>query len=175
MPQLTDLIGFLDRLLETSAFRDYGPNGVQVPGRTEVQTIVTGVSAHAELFDRAAAEGADLVLVHHGLFWRGGGVEIAPALHRRLKILFDNDMALAAYHLPLDGHPEHGNNALIADGLGCEEREPFAVHEGEAIGGRARFPGDGVGAADLVDRVRALTGRDPLHLEGGPDPVRSIG
>jgi dinuclear metal center YbgI/SA1388 family protein len=175
MAQLRDLITHLDGLLRVTAFADYGPNGLQVPGRDEVDTVVTGVSANGELIDRAAEEDAGLLLVHHGLFWRGQPLEIGPAMHRRLRVLFDHDMALAAYHLPLDGHPEHGNNALIAEGLGCEEREPFAVHEGEAIGVRARFAGDGLGAGELIDRVRSLTGREPLHIEAGPDPVRSIG
>jgi dinuclear metal center YbgI/SA1388 family protein len=176
VPQLADLIGFLDRLLEASAFRDYGPNGLQVPSRTAVQTVVTGVSAHAELFERAAAEDADLVLVHHGLFWRGAPLEITPAMHRRLKILFDRDMALAAYHLPLDGHPEHGNNALIAAGLDAHQREPFAFHDGRAIGVRARFPGDGLTLDELVGRVRTLVGgREPVVVAGGPERVRTLG
>lgn len=176
MPPLTDLIGHLDRLLEASAFRDYGPNGLQVPGRTDVQTIVTGVSAHAALFERAAAEGADLVLVHHGLFWKGGPLEITRAQYRRLRILFEHDMALAAYHLPLDGHPEHGNNALIAEGLGAGEREPFAFHDGRAIGVRARFAGDGLALGELVGRVRELVGgREPVVIPAGPERVRTLG
>jgi dinuclear metal center YbgI/SA1388 family protein len=175
MAAIKDLIAHLDDLLRPSAFADYGPNGLQVPGPDEVHTVVTGVSAHAELFERAAAHDAGLVLVHHGLFWRGQPLEIGPAMHRRLKLLFDNDMALAAYHLPLDGHPEHGNNALIAEGLGCEERAPFALSGGEPIGVRARFPGDGISATELIERVTALTGREPLHVAAGPERVRTIG
>src|SRR4051812_5119319 len=98
MPVLTEITEHLDRLLDAPAFRDYGPNGLQVPNRGDVQTVVTGVSAHAELFERAAAEGADLVLVHHGLFWRGQPLEVTPVMYRRLRLLFDHDMALAAYH-----------------------------------------------------------------------------
>jgi dinuclear metal center YbgI/SA1388 family protein len=176
LPALTDLIGYLDRLLETSAFRDYGPNGLQVPGRTAIQTVVTGVSAHADLFERAAAEGADLVLVHHGLFWRGQPLEVTPAMHRRLKVLFDHDMALAAYHLPLDAHPEHGNNALIAQGLGGEDPQPFADHESRPIGVRVRFGGDGLTLDELLARVRELVGgREPIVVAGGPDRVRGLG
>jgi dinuclear metal center YbgI/SA1388 family protein len=176
MPRLTDLIGYLDRILEASAFRDYGPNGLQVPGGSDVQTVVTGVSAHAELFERAAAEGADLVLVHHGLFWKGQPLEVTPAMHRRLRILFEHDMALAAYHLPLDGHPQHGNNALIAEGLGATAREPFAPHEGRAIGVLARFGGDGLALGELVERVRALVGgREPVVIPAGPERVRTLG
>ena len=102
MPVLTELIDHLDRLLAIDAFPDYCPNGLQVPGRTEIHTVVTGVSAHGELLRRAVEEGADLVVVHHGLFWRGDPLGLTPALYRRQKILLDADVALAAYHLPLD-------------------------------------------------------------------------
>ena len=135
MAQLRDLITHLDGLLRVTAFADYGPNGLQVPGRDEVDTVVTGVSAHVELLDRAAEEDAGLLLVHHGLFWRGQPLEIGPAMHRRLRVLFDHDMALAAYHLPLDGHPEHGNNALLADALGCVAKEPCFAHDGRPLHG----------------------------------------
>jgi dinuclear metal center YbgI/SA1388 family protein len=172
---LANLIAHLDRLLEPERFSDYGPNGLQVPGPDEVQTVVTGVSASVALFDQAADEGAQLVLVHHGLFWKGGPQHIDRALYRRLRPLFTRDLALAAYHLPLDGHPVVGNNALIAQGLGGEGIEPFAFHDGVPIGVSTRFPGDGIPTADLVSRVRDLTGREPLHLPFGPERVRSIG
>src|SRR3954453_14142182 len=115
-----DLIGYLDDLLEPGVFDDYGPNGLQVPGRETVATVVTGVSAGIDLFERAAAEGADLVLVHHGLFWKGPPQPPEEPPKRRLQLLFDHDMSLAAYHLPLDAHLEVGNNALLAAGLGAE-------------------------------------------------------
>jgi dinuclear metal center YbgI/SA1388 family protein len=172
---LKTLLAFLDELLEPAAFTDYGPNGLQVPGPVEVRTVVTGVSASAELFERAAAHGADLVLVHHGLFWSGAPLALTPSSKRRLQLLFDHDMALAAYHLPLDANPEIGNNALIAAGLGCAEREPFAWHGGLPIGVSGRFAGDGIDAGELLDRVRELTGRDPLAFLDGPPRVRSIG
>src|ERR1700710_401039 len=117
-----DLIAFLDELLEPSRYDDFGPNGLQVPGPDEVALVVTGVSAHVALLEQAAEAGAGLVLVHHGLFWRGMPQQITPSLHRRLLPLYRHGMALAAYHLPLDGHPEHGNNALLAEALGCTER-----------------------------------------------------
>ena len=129
--------------------------GLQVPGPARVQTVVTGVSASAELFERAAEREADLVLVHHGLFWNGAPLALTASSKRRLQLLFDHDMALAAYHLPLDGHPEVGNNALIAAGLGCASHEPFALHPGAAIGVAGRFDGDGITAAELVARVGA--------------------
>jgi len=170
-----EVIAFLDELLEPERFDDYGPNGLQVPGASEVATVATGVSANVELFERAAEAGADLVLVHHGLFWRGMPMHITPSLHRRLAPLFAHDMALAAYHLPLDGHPEHGNNALLAQGLGCAATEPFAAHRGTPIGVAGTFPGDGIVLAELVRRVTELTGREPLVLPEGAEPIRRIG
>ena len=158
MASLRDLIDHLDALLEPASFADYGPNGLQVPGREEVEVVVTGVSATAELFERAAQAGADLVLTHHGLFWEGSPRALDRPARRRLKLLFDAEMSLAAYHLPLDGHPEVGNNALIAAGLGCESWGPFALHRGRAIGVAGRFPGAGISREDLVARVRELGG-----------------
>jgi dinuclear metal center YbgI/SA1388 family protein len=170
-----EVIAFLDELLEPERFDDYGPNGLQVPGGPEVATVVTGVSAHVELLERAADAGADLVLVHHGLFWRGMPMEITPSMHRRLSPLFAHGMALAAYHLPLDGHPEHGNNALLAEGLGCIATEPFALLHGTAIGVAGTFGGDGISVDELIERVTLLTDREPLALREGPDRVHRIG
>lgn len=175
MPSLSELIAHLDALLEIDAFQDYGPNGLQVPGRSEVQTVVTGVSADAELLERAAAEEADLVLVHHGLFWRGDPQAITPVLHRRLKLLYGHEMALAAYHLPLDAHPEHGNNALLAQRLEGQDPQPFAEHGGRPIGVRVRFGGDGLTLEELAERVtRAVGGREPLVVDGGFTAARRI-
>jgi dinuclear metal center YbgI/SA1388 family protein len=172
---LLNLLTYLNDLLSPDSFSDYGPNGLQVPGPERVETVVTGVSASAELFERAAEHDADLVLVHHGIFWDRAPLALTPSSKRRLQLLFDNGMALAAYHLPLDGHPEVGNNALIAEGLGCASREPFAIHKGMPIGIAARFAGDGVSAGELVARVRTLTEREPLAFLAGPERVRSIG
>ena len=137
--------------------------------------MATGVTASVELFERAAREDAQLVVVHHGLFWKGMAQHVDQALYRRLRPLFLNDIALAAYHLPLDAHPEVGNNALLARALGCEEPQPFAEHDGQPIGVAARFPGDGIDAEELADRVRRATSREPLHLAYGPARVRTIG
>src|SRR5918912_2028782 len=134
MTPLQTIIDHLGSLLDPSAFDDYGPNGLQVPGREDVETVVTGVSANAELFARAREEGADLVLVHHGLFWAGPPRSLDRAAKRRLQLLFDADMSLVAYHLPLDGHAEHGNNALLADAIGCPSSEPFGAHKRATIG-----------------------------------------
>ena len=165
---INDLIGHLDALLNPSAFDDYGPNGLQVPGNDAISTVVTGVSASSELFELAAEHDADLVLVHHGLFWGATG-PVDARLKRRLKLLFEHDMALAAYHLPLDAHPLVGNNALLAQAIGATEPEPFA-----GIGVRARLPA--ISPEELRARVREATGgREPLAFLAGPDPVQTIG
>jgi dinuclear metal center YbgI/SA1388 family protein len=169
-----DIIGFLDDLLDTAAYDDYGPNGLQVPGKSEIQTIVSGVSANAELFERAHTERADLVLVHHGLFWAGPPRALDHASKRRLQLLFEADLALAAYHLPLDGHLEVGNNALLAAALGAQDVEPFAAHKATTIGVRARFSGGGISPTELVARAAAATQRAPLAFTDGPHPVRTI-
>jgi len=174
MASLQPLIDHLDGLLDPSAFEDYGPNGLQVPGSPEVHTVVTGVSAHGPLLERAAAAGADLVLVHHGLFWRGDPLHVYPILHRRLKLLYAHDMALAAYHLPLDAHLEHGNNALLAQALGLDARTRFAD-----IGVSGTLPGDGLDPAAFAALLRdAVGGREPLYLPagaGGSAMIRSVG
>jgi dinuclear metal center YbgI/SA1388 family protein len=173
--RLVDIVQELDGLLEPERFADYCPNGLQVPGAEHVTTVATGVSAHVELFERARAEGAELVLAHHGLFWGSGPGPIDAALARRLRILFANDMSLLAYHLPLDAHPVVGNNALLARALGAERSEPFAPHRGEPIGCIAELPGDGVPIAELLARVRDATTREPLVFDGGPPLVRRLG
>jgi dinuclear metal center YbgI/SA1388 family protein len=172
-----ELIAEADRLLEPARFSDYCPNGLQVPGRDEVSKLVTGVSANLELFERASEEGADLILVHHGLFWGSGPSSIDPAMKRRLKVLFDGEIALAAYHLPLDAHNELGNNAVLARALGAERLTPFAPHEGEPIGCLARVADGGipaVGASGLIARVTEVVGQEPLCFANGPETVRTL-
>jgi len=172
---LYQILDHLESLLAPSRFDDYGPNGLQVPGRETVETIATGVSANAELFERARAEDADLVLVHHGLLWAGPPRALDRAAKRRLQLLFDADMSLVAYHLPLDGHLQHGNNALLAAAIGCEGWEPFGAHKGATIGVAGRLPGQGVAPDDLVARVRDATGRQPLAFTDGAERVRTVG
>lgn len=171
---LSETIVELDRLLEPARFSDYCPNGLQVPGCARVERVATGVSASAELLERAAALKADLLIVHHGLFWGSRPTAIDARMKRRLKLLFDGDMSLAAYHLPLDAHPRLGNNALIARALGADTLVPFALHEGEPIGFIARFSGDGLNASALFARVAKLTVRTPLVFDAGPRRVRSV-
>jgi dinuclear metal center YbgI/SA1388 family protein len=171
---LHEAIAELDRLLEPDRFKDYCPNGLQVPGREQITKLATGVSASAELFERASATQADLLIVHHGIFWGPRPARIDLPMKRRLKLLFDADMSLAAYHLPLDAHPEMGNNALIAQALGADTLDPFALHEGEPIGCIAHFPNGGIEPSALFAQVAELTARTPLVFEGGPSQIRSL-
>jgi dinuclear metal center YbgI/SA1388 family protein len=175
MALISDIIRTLDELLSPADFRDLGPNGLQVPGASEVSRVVTAVSARRELSERAVELGAQLVLVHHGLFWDFQPTGLTPLLAERLRPLFKHDINLAAYHLPLDAHPLYGNNALLARELGCIEPQPFGMYKGTAIGVRGRFEGDGLTRARLHDRVQAATGREPLLLGAGPARIRTIG
>ena len=169
MIHIDELISEADSLLTPQSFEDYGPNGLQVPNSRQVDTIATSVSASAYVFEQAAEQGAQAVFVHHGLWWRGMPQHIDRPLYGRLKPLFDHDIALAAYHLPLDAHPEIGNNVLLANGLDLTDVERFAD-----LGFGGRLPGDGLPKAELVARVREVTGREPLHLDFGPDVVRTL-
>jgi dinuclear metal center YbgI/SA1388 family protein len=175
MTRITSIISALDELLNVSTFDDLGPNGLQVPGPADVSRVVTGVSAQRPLIERAVEEGAQLVLVHHGLFWDFLPTGLSPVLAERLRPLFKHDVALAGYHLPLDAHAELGNNAILADRLGCERHEPFGTYKGQAIGRAGTFPGDGIPAAELFERVREVTARVPTVFDGGPERVRRIG
>jgi dinuclear metal center YbgI/SA1388 family protein len=169
------IIAYLDELLDSAAWQDYGPNGLQVPGARDVTKVVTAVSAHQELFERAARAGAQLVLAHHGIFWGGPLGPVDEQMKRRLQTLFDADVSLAAYHLPLDGHPEHGNNALICERLGFTRAEQFAVHGGRAIGQVGRLD-SAIPVGELLDRCADVFARaDVLHFPGGPGEVASIG
>jgi len=170
------IIEFLDALLDAPAFDDYGPNGLQVPGADEVRKVVTAVSAHQELFERAAAGRAQMVLCHHGIFWGSGFGPIDARMKRRLKTLFDADLSLAAYHLPLDAHGAVGNNAMIARALGFEPTAPFAETRGRAIGWIAEAVLDPLPVDDLLARCRETFERDDvLHFPGGPERVTTLG
>ncbi len=182
MPATTsEILAELDAILDPKRFDDYCVNGLQVPGPDQVQTIATGVSAHAELFELAAREQAQLLLVHHGLFWGAGVTAIDPLLKHRLQLLFDAGIALAAYHLPLDAHPQLGNNALLARALGANdttgdgaELTPFALHRGQPIGFVATLPDDGLPAEALFARVAEITTPNPLIFSAGPPRIRRL-
>ena len=160
-----ELLAYADALLEIGRFRDAQPNGAQVLGSREVARIACGVSSNRELLERARDTGAELVLVHHGLFWRTEPQLVDARMRGRLQALFDADMTLASYHLPLDAHPALGNNAQLAQRLGVTVDRPF---EEIGVGGSLAQP---LSLSDLVARVRELADREPLVLRGGPDTV----
>ena len=167
MADRDEILDFAHAYLDLDAYPDYGPMGMQVPGSREVSKIVCAVSSSLELFERAAAAGADLILVHHGLFWDGDPRALDEARKTRLKTLFDADITLAAYHLALDAHPEIGNNALLARELGIHPERRFAEL---GFGGRLLEPVDAEGFAE---RVRQAVGQDPLVFANGPATIES--
>jgi len=175
MARLDEMIDWLDELLEPQAYADYCPNGLQLPGPQELSCVVTGVSAGLELFERARDAGAGLVIVHHGLFWGSGPQAIDDATFRRIRLLIESEIALAAYHLPLDGHPTVGNNALLAESVGAVDAVPFALHEGMPVGVAASLAG-GIARDELVERITEATGgREPLVFASGPERVERVG
>lgn len=169
-----ELIAYLDALMEPSAFKDFGPNGLQVPGRERVSTVVTGVSAHGALIERALDLDADLLLVHHGLLWDFQSRRVSRRMARRLKLVLAADLNVAMYHLPLDAHPTLGNNALIADALGAgPEREAFGPRRGRPLGLVARLA-EPASIEWLTARVSAVTDRAPLVFPYGPERVERV-
>jgi dinuclear metal center YbgI/SA1388 family protein len=170
-----ELISFCDELLEVGRFDDYGPNGLQVPGATEVTKLVSGVTANRRFLELAAASGAEMVLVHHGLFFGDGPRALSESMAGRLRVVLGAQISVAAYHLPLDAHPEIGNNALLCAELGMDpDQRRFAEVKGTPIGiiGRDAV---GIDAAELVRRVATLLEREPLVFDFGPQTVRSVG
>ena len=172
--QLMQVIAYLDELLEIETFQDHGPNGLQVPGAEDVSVVATGVSAHLELFEQASSVGAQLIVAHHGLFWDFHPRSISPTMKRRLRVLFESDIALASYHLPLDAHPEVGNNALICAALGLARAEPFGEHGGRAVGFVGRSA-EGIPFAELHSRCAAVFRQEPFVWDTGPELVHSVG
>lgn len=173
MPTRDGILRYLHDYLRVSDYRDYGPQGLQVEGKPEVRKVVSGVSGGVALFEAAAEAGADLVIVHHGIFWDRESRVVKGGLKRRLELLLENQITLAAYHLCLDAHPEVGNNFLAAQGLGLENIRPWAEHNGRTIGYRGEWPGKPVGEA--VDEVNSLYGSDSLAFLFGPELVREVG
>jgi dinuclear metal center YbgI/SA1388 family protein len=168
MAQRDEIVAFCDELLDVGSYPDYGPVGLQVVGASEVRKIVCGVSASRELFERAAEAEAQLVLVHHGLFWEKDSRVVGPILRGRLRALFDGDLTLLGYHLPLDAHPEIGNNANLCRELGVEPERRFTDW---GFGGPLAAP---VPASDFANRVQEVVGRMPLVFSYGPDEIRRV-
>ncbi|WP_291008302.1 Nif3-like dinuclear metal center hexameric protein [Hydrogenophaga sp.] len=164
------VLGALDDLLQPAGFKDYGPNGLQVEGRPEVRKLVTGVTASLALIDAAIDAGADAILVHHGLFWRGQDGRVTGWMKQRLSRLLSHEINLFAYHLPLDAHPTLGNNAQLARVLDIDLLPPDQGRFGDQLLG---FLGHRTAstAQALADRVQAALGRNVTLVA---EPGRSV-
>lgn len=168
--KLQDLIDYTGQILQIDRFRDYCPNGLQVEGRQEVQKIVSGVTASMALLQAAQTAGADLILVHHGYFWRNEAPEVTGIKRSRLKFLLEHDLNLAAYHLPLDAHAEFGNNVQLGNLLGLKVQrwlgDPAIVACSEL-----QQP---VALVELEQRITANLHRAPLVIGDPAHAIRRI-
>lgn len=168
------IVRHLDEVLEATRYRDHLPLGLQVIGADEVARVATAVSVSLDVIERAAAAGAQMLVVHHGLFWDGQSPRIGTLERRRLEALFRADLSLVAYHLPLDGHAGLGNNACICALLGIADHAPFAPYRGVELGRHGALPAPEAPAA-LAARLGAALGSTPLVFPGGPEPARTVG
>jgi len=169
------IAAFLHAYYDPTTLRDGCTNGMQVEGAaTEITRVALGVSPSIELFERAAASGAQMIVTHHALFWGSGARSLDRALRARLEVLFAHGITLLSYHLPLDRH-EQGNNALLRQALGLEpDPRPFGHFDGVAIGSIGRYA-DPLPREQFVARVAAVCLQPPLVLPYGPDPIAMVG
>jgi dinuclear metal center YbgI/SA1388 family protein len=162
-----EIVAYTNELLEIGRFPEFAPQGLQVVGAPEVTSLACGVSCSRELFERAVDLGAELVLVHHGLFWRNEPLVVDARLRGRLEALFRGDASLVASHLALDAHPTLGNNAQLAARVGATPVGPF-----EVVGIGCTI--EAVRVEDLAARVAGAVGRTPLVLRGGDHEIRRL-
>jgi dinuclear metal center YbgI/SA1388 family protein len=168
MADRDEIVAFANEFLDIGSYPDYGPMGVQVLGAEQVEKIVCSVSASRELFERAAAAGGQMVLVHHGLFWDKDSRVVGAIMRERLRALFDADLTLVAYHLALDAHPEVGNNALLARELGVEPERRFTEW---GYGGPLPKP---LGVSEVAERVQKKLDRMPLVFSYGREEIERV-
>ena len=173
MATAQQLLQAFDALLQPERFKDYGPNGLQVEGKDTVGRIVSGVTASRALIEAAVQARADAIFVHHGLFWRGQDGCVTGWMKQRLALLLRHDINLFAYHLPLDAHPELGNNAQLGRKLGLRASARFGEQELGFIGARA--DGSAFGSAQaLAAHVETTVGRSVALVEGAPRAIGKI-
>nr|WP_320166993.1 Nif3-like dinuclear metal center hexameric protein [uncultured Methylophaga sp.] len=170
----TEFLAYINTLLEPERFNDYCPNGLQVEGREDISTLVTGVTASEALLEEAIDRNADAIIVHHGYFWRGEDARIIGMKQRRLKLLLENEVNLIAYHLPLDAHPNLGNNAQLAALLGIEVDGRISGMGEPAIGLCGSLP-EPVSLAAFTSHVRQQLKRDPLVIQGHDRQINTVG
>jgi dinuclear metal center YbgI/SA1388 family protein len=173
MAERAEIESCLGDMLQPESFKDYGPNGLQVEGRREVAFIASGVTASLAFINAAIDAGADTLLVHHGLFWRGHDGRLTGWLRERVARLLAHDINLFAYHLPLDAHAELGNNAQLGQRLGLRADARFGDQALGFIG-----PAGDSGARDGLDalsrRVELVLGRTPLCVPGDGRALRRV-
>ena len=171
MPMTTrdTLLQAFDTLLQPARFKDYGPNGLQVEGRNEITTIVSGVTASRALIEAAIAANADAIFVHHGLFWRGPSGTVTGWMKQRLQLLLAHDINLFAYHLPLDAHPEWGNNAQLGVQLGLVAESHFGEQDLGCLGA-AEF----ANAAQLAQHVESVLNRPVTLVQNAQTAIKKI-
>jgi dinuclear metal center YbgI/SA1388 family protein len=162
--------GFLQQLLQPESFKDYGPNGLQVEGERPIVRLVSGVTASLAFIDAAIADGADALLVHHGLFWRGQDGRLSGWLGQRVRRLMQHGVHLFAYHLPLDAHAELGNNAQLGQRLGLLADARFGEQQLGFVGAAGALHS----LAALAQRAETTLGRAPLVLPGDGRPLRRV-
>ncbi|MDD1792944.1 Nif3-like dinuclear metal center hexameric protein [Enterovibrio sp. ZSDZ42] len=160
------LEAILNEFLKPNLIKDYCPNGLQVEGKPEIKKIVTGVTASQALVDAAIEQGADAVLVHHGYFWRGEPEPIRGMKYRRIKALVENGINLYAYHLPLDVHPDVGNNAQLARLLGIDECGGLEDGNPRSVAVWGELP-EPLSASEFASLLEKKLGRRPLFIDGG--------
>lgn len=170
--KLNQLVSRLDQLLSVEDFQDYCPNGLQIEGRQDIKRLMTGVTASQALIDQAVEQQVDALLVHHGYFWKGEPLPLIGMKGRRIKTLMQADISLIAYHLPLDAHPELGNNQQLAKRLGIQVT---GVMDSPAwpLGLVGDLP-QALPAADLSDLLTRQLKRKPLHLAGHSRPIKKL-
>lgn len=168
------LVNQLDELLLSARFRDYCPNGLQVEGAPDIHLLATACSASKAAIEAAVAAGAQALLVHHGILWNKAPLPVRGMLKGRLAPLLAADCSLIAYHLPLDAHPEHGNNAVLLQGLGYPQGQPFGDYMGQPIGLFADLP-TAIDISTLSQRLAELVGHQVIHCPGNASSIRRIG
>jgi dinuclear metal center YbgI/SA1388 family protein len=173
MAEITEIVRYCDTLLESGRFHDYCPNGLQVEGWGEVLRIVSGVTASRALIEQAIAQEANMLLVHHGYFWKGEDARIVGMKRGRISMLLEHGINLVAYHLPLDAHPELGNNAQLALRLGLQTQGSFGGN-GDPDIGLFGTTASAVSGAEFARQMAAALGREPLHIAGTQRPVSRV-
>ena len=170
---LSTLVQLLNTELASTTIKDYCPNGLQVEGKNQIKTVVTGVTACQKLLDAAIAVNADAILVHHGYFWKGEASEITGMKKRRLQSLLRHDISLLAYHLPLDVHATLGNNAQLGQLLGLTNIRALTTVEPRGVVMLGDVAAQ-VPAADIAAQLKQLLGREPLLHAVGDAQVQTL-